>query len=520
MIEKRRIVTNAASSIVQTIVAGAILAALYRYLLDTIGVDQLGVWSLVLAMSSMIQVANLGLTGSIVKSIADYDARGDQVSVVLTIQTAIITVAVAGLVFIGCAYPGAQYYFSFAIQGESYDDALQILPLALIAFWVLMVTSVYQSGMYGCQLIVERNGILIAESISHLALCMVLAPRFGLLGLAYARAAQNVTTLGLSIVCLRRRLPSLPLFPCRWDGRLFKEMVGYATSFQAISLLVMLADPMTKAFLARYGSVSLVGYYEMASKLVQIFRSLIVNANQVLVPAFANLGQVQPWRVSELYLKSSCMVTYLALPSFGLLIVSTPLISEVWIGRMEPIFVWAMVWLCAGWLLNTLAVPAYFASLGTGEMRVNVVSHVVMTISNILLAIHLGKIAGGLGVVAGWAIALGVGGVSLNLLYCNQKSIALGSLISRDDRTLGAYVLFGLGASYLGWQVFPTAWEVLLPALGAPVTWGLILTSVVTILTYLAILTLPIGKHSIRNDLQRCMVGAFSRKPAGQVHCD
>ncbi|WP_413934480.1 lipopolysaccharide biosynthesis protein [Nitrospira sp. BLG_1] len=518
MIEKRRIVTNAASSIAQIVVSGATLAMLYRYLLETLGVAQLGIWSLVLAMSSMIQVANFGFTGSIVKNIADYDAKGDKHTVVIAIQTAIITVAGLSLVLIGCAYPAAKYYLSFAVEGQAYHDALNVLPLALVAFWILMITSIYQSGMYGCQLIAQRNGVLIAEGISHLTLCIFLAPRYGLLGLAYARVAQNILTLVASIVFLKNHLPLLPVFPCRWSRTLLREMAGYATSFQVISFLVMLADPITKALLSRFGSVSLVGYYEMGSKLVQLFRSLIVNANQVLVPAFANLKQLNPQKVSELYLASSHIVIYLAVPSFGLLAICAPLVSELWIGHNEPAFVWSMVMLCAGWLVNTLSAPAYFASLGTGEMRINVMSHVVMTIANIVLALSLGQVIGGLGVVAGWAIALGIGGLWLNICYCNQKSIAFGNLISRDDRTLGLYVVFGLGASHLTWQVLPKSWGTLLPALGMPAAWGPILTSAVTILGYLAILALQIWKHSIRSDLQRWLVSAFAKEPTLQGH--
>lgn len=520
MLENRRIATSAMSSIAQIIVSGIALAVLYRYLLETIGVAQLGTWSLVLAMSSMIQITNLGLTGSIVKNIADHDAKGDKHSIELSIQTAAITVAILSAGLIGCAYPVAKYYFGFAIEGQPYQDALEVLPLALIAFWILMVTGIYQSGMYGCQLIVQRNGVLIAESISHVVLCMLLAPRYGLLGLAYARVVQNMITLVASMVLLKSHLPSLPWLPHRWDRGLFREMIGYATSFQAISLLVMLSDPITKAFLSRFGSVSLVGYYEMANKLVQIFRSLIVNAIQVLVPMFANLRQVQPQRVLGLYFKSSRIVTYLAIPGFSFLIVCAPLISELWIGRDEPIFVWSTILLCVGWLVNTLSAPAYFASLGTGEMRINLLSHIVMTGANILLALSLGLAIGGLGVVVGWAIALVIGGVLLNSLYCSKNSILLNSLILRDDRTLISYIVSSLGISFLGWQILPEVVEGWLAALNAPNAWGATVTNAIIILVYLASLIIPMWKHPMRNDIQRWLVGLFARKTALQVSLD
>jgi O-antigen/teichoic acid export membrane protein len=512
MIEKPGIVKNAGSSVVQIMISGIALVVLYRYLLETIGVAQLGVWSLVLAVSSMIQVANFGLTGSIVKNIADYDGRGDKHSMIRAIQTAAITVALLTLALIACAYPGATYYLSFAMEGQSYHDALEVLPLALVAFWILMVTSIYQSGLYGCQLIVQRNGILIAESISHLVLCVLLAPRYGLLGLAYARVAQNVITLLTSMAFLKKHLPELPLLPYQWDRKLFKEMVGYAASFQVISLLVMLSDPVTKALLSRFGSVSMVGYYEMANKLVQLFRSVIVNANQVLVPAFAHLKQLQLQKITELYLRSSHLVVYLALPGFGLLAICAPLVSELVIGRYEPVFVYSTMLLCAGWLANTLAVPAYYACLGTGEMRINIVSHAGMTVLNILLGLTFGQLIGGLGVVMSWAIALGLGGILLNVLYYRKNSIPIASLISGPDRMLTSYCAAGLAVAYVGWLMLPGAWGLLLPIFDLRMTWEPFFTSGMMIVAYIAIISFPMWNHSMRKDLQRWVSGAFERR--------
>lgn len=514
MIHKRRIVGNAASSIAQIIVSGATLLVLYRYLLETIGVEQLGVWSLVLAMSSMVQVANFGLTGSIVKHIADHDAKGEKRNVAIAIETAAITVAVLSLALIACAYPAAKYYLAYAMEGTLYDDAMAILPLGLMAFWILMVTNIYHSGLYGCQLISKRNGLLIAESISHLALCLLLAPRYGLLGLAYARAGQNLITLMASMAILKGHLAPLSFFPYRWEKRVFVAMVAYATSFQVISLLTMLSDPITKALLSKLGSVSMVGYYEMAAKLIQLFRSLIVNANQVLVPTFANLNQLLPHKVSELYVKSSRLVTFLALPGFGLLMICAPSVSELWIGRHEPVFVWSIILLSFGWLINTLAVPAYFACLGTGEMGINVISHLAMTLLNLFLGLSLGIVWGGLGVVAGWAVALAIGGLLLIIFYCRRHSIALDRLISGDDRAILIYFITGLAVASLSWQILPKTFEVWLPTVGAPSALGSAIISGITISVYFAVMTPAMWNHGTRNDLQRWLTGSFSKDNA------
>ena len=64
---RKQVFLNARVSIAQTIVVGLVLFILYRYLLATIGVEQLGLWSVVLASTSISRISELGLSGSVVK---------------------------------------------------------------------------------------------------------------------------------------------------------------------------------------------------------------------------------------------------------------------------------------------------------------------------------------------------------------------------------------------------------------------------------------------------------------------
>ena len=90
-IQKRRVFINATMSIVQIILVSGVFFFLYRFLLKTIGVEQLGIWSLVLATTSITQVVNFGLSGSVVKFVAKYAARGEDRNISAVIQTAAIS---------------------------------------------------------------------------------------------------------------------------------------------------------------------------------------------------------------------------------------------------------------------------------------------------------------------------------------------------------------------------------------------------------------------------------------------
>ena len=299
--QKQKILINAITSITQIVLIAVILFLLYRFLLDTIGIEQLGIWSLVIATTSVTQIANFGLSGSVAKFVAKYVAREEAENVSGVIQTASISVAVIIGTILLFTYPVIKWLLGLIIPVDSLRIALYILPYALLALWLLMITSIFQGGLDGYQRIYFRNLLLVGGALLNVVLCYILAPKYGLAGVAYARVIQVLTILVCSWLLLKKCLPTLPLFPFKWNRSIFKEVIGYGVNFQIISISVMLCDPITKALLSKFGGLSMVGYYEMASRMVGQFRALIVSANQVLVPAIADLKEKTPERIHSVY---------------------------------------------------------------------------------------------------------------------------------------------------------------------------------------------------------------------------
>ena len=442
--QKRQILINAVMSVTQIVVISGVLFILYKFLLKTIGVEQLGIWSLVLATTSVAQIANFGLTGSVVKFVAKYIAREEDENVSGVLQTAAISVAgFVGLVLL-IGYPILKWVLGLVVPDEFLPLALSILPYALLALWVMVITIIFQAGLDGYQRIDQRSLLLMGGAVLHLLLCFILAPTYGLMGVAYARVIQNFTILLTSWLLLKRQLPLLPFFPYKCDKNIFKEIIGYAINFQVISVTTMLYDPITKALLSKFGGLSIVGYYEMASRMVQQFRALIVSANQVLVPAIADLEEKTPEKIQSVYLTSYQLLFYFVLPLYSLIIVCTPIISELWIGHYERVFVIFGTLLAIGWFLNILAAPAYFVYLGTGELRWNVVSHIAIGLLNASLGFLLGVFYNGIGVVVAWVFSLALGSSIIYLSYHMRHKIPLIELLPKESRTIILSCLIGL----------------------------------------------------------------------------
>ena len=441
--QKRQVLINAIFSVIQILVIGIVIFVLYRFLLDTIGVKQLGIWSLVLATTSMAQIANFGLSGSVVKFVAKYLARDESKKVPEVIQTAVISLGIfVGLILL-VSYPLIKKVLVSVVPDDFLPLALSILPYALLALWLMMIFSVFQAGLDGCQRIDSRSVVLMGSSILNLFLCFILVPSYGLMGVAYARVLQMSIILSVTWVLLKRYI-RLPVIPCRWNKQLFKEIVRYGVKYQTISVTIMFYDPITKALLSKFGGLSMVGYYEMANRMVQQFRAIIVSANQVLFPAIADLKEKEPEKIHSVYQTSYQLLFYLALPMYSLIIVSLPLISRLWIGRYESIFVIFGILLTVGRFLNTLAGPAYFAYLGIGELRWNVVSHLTTAILNLLLGFLLGFYFGGNGVVIAWAISLALGSNIICLSYHIRYKIPLIELVPKSSRATSIICLIGI----------------------------------------------------------------------------
>ncbi|HTR45903.1 MAG TPA: lipopolysaccharide biosynthesis protein [Verrucomicrobiae bacterium] len=413
----RRIVLNALTTCGQTVGSAAVLFLLYRFLIRSIGIERVGIWSLVLATTSVVWLANQGFSASLVRFVARYSAREQPVDVSLLIQTAVISMALAAGLIACALYPAALWFLHRILPPRNFPEARAILPFALFSLWFTVIEAILQAALSGRELIAECNYLEMAGSASYLLLALALVPRHGLPGLACAQAVQSGAIVLITWVLLCRRVGALPPFPRRWSRAHFRELAAYGLHFQIITASQALREPVTKALITKFGGLAFTGLYDLAARAVMTLRETIAQANQVLIPTVASLSERDPASVPKIYRESYRLVFFLAVPAFACLAVASPLISRVWIGRCEPAFVEFVVLLSAAWLVNVLCNSAYVLSLGTGALRWVSTGCVATVILNC-----------GLGFLAGrWAAPLGRGGIAVG---CTAAfSLAIGYVI-------------------------------------------------------------------------------------------
>ena len=455
---KKRISINIISTILQVLVVGVVYLFLYKFLLESLGIEKLGVWSIILATSSIANLANFGITSGLVKFIADYNAKKNLKDIPKLIFTALVSIIILFFLIVIIIYFFSKVILGFVVEQKYLSLALEILPYSLLCLFINSVGGIFTSTLEGFQKNYVKNFLFLFSSVFLLLSSYYLVPIYQLKGVAIAQVLQSVIILVGSLLFVINTSQLAIFNKWNWDYKIFRELINYGAKFQVISVFQMLYEPITKGLISKFGGLAVLGYYEMAARLVNQVRALIVNANQVMVPVVAHTNSTQKENLKELYNKMMSITFFVNVLLISVLLIFTPIISILWIGHWEPIFVFSMLLLSTSIFVNILIGPAYFSCVGEGNLNLILKSQIMIGILNLILGYVLGYYFSGKGVIVSWAISVAISSFYLFYNYQKEKDIPLTNLFTKYNVilffvsvlvTIFSFVLYNVFASYI-----------------------------------------------------------------------
>ena len=313
---KNLVLRNALISIVQVVLTTATLFLLYRYLIWILGVESLGIWSIVMASSTALSLGEVGLSRSIIKYVAKYLALGNNQIAREILQTGVISLSIILAIILFIIYPFLVWLFPLIFPTSSLELANTLLPFSLLYIWLNTLNRAFQAGLDGCMRTDLRGALVILGNLIFVVLVILLVPQFGLIGLVYAQLLQAITMILLGWGLLRTILDELPTIPYIWNLNHFREMIRYGANVQIIGLSVMMFEPVSKILLGKFGSLSMAGYYEIAQRLVSQTRAILLAANQALIPVVAHFFEINENRIRSIYRIDYKLLSYISFPAF------------------------------------------------------------------------------------------------------------------------------------------------------------------------------------------------------------
>jgi O-antigen/teichoic acid export membrane protein len=428
---------NAAWAIAEVAASALVLFFLYRVIVGQLGVKALGIWSLVLATTSLGRLADLGTAAGLGRFVAIAGARQEKDKTIVYVETAIITNLLLYSAIALVLWAPAFYALSLTTSGEVLAMARALLPFSLLSFVLIGVASATTGAIVGQQRSDQKSMIVIAGLILQFLASVALVPYGGLRGLAWAQIAQYALVISLGWMLFLRNYRGSWTFrlPHRWHREVFRELIGFGAKLQAATIISFLLDPTVKFLMSTYGGLEALGFFEMAQRLVQQVRQLIVMPNQVLMPGFAHLMETQPQRIEPLYHRAMTLSLVGGFALLGSVALASPIICYLWTGRITAIFVQFTVILAASWFANLVAAPAYLLGVASGRIGWNLWGHLASLTGTLVVGILLGRSFGAIGIAIGAGSMLALG--SLFSMYGNCHMLGLHPLPGiRDFRLL------------------------------------------------------------------------------------
>lgn len=447
---KSKIIFNAISAIIQVVIVGIVYFILYKFILTQLGIELLGVWSLIVASTSVVSVANFGISSSIVRFVSTYIAskRTDLINK-LVFTSLIFILSTYTLLSIIVYFLGTRL-LHFIIDDHFISIAITLLPFSLISLIINATSGVFNSAIDGIQKNYIKSYIIIFSSIVLLVLSILLTPKFGILGLVYAQIGQAIFVLTLTYIFFIKLFQTPLNIRWNWDSMIFKEIFNYGFKIQIASILEMTLEPISKFLLSKFGGLTMVGYYEMAARLLVQLRSLITSATQVIIPVVAEAKENNPNNITILYTKVFSIVLYLNILLTTFIVVSAPVISLIWIDHYESIFVNVLILGSLSMFFNISSTPAYFNYMGEGKINWILIAIFISFSTNIILGYFLGLNFGGIGVVISSSIALVLNAILIISSFQRFKEIKTLNLLSCFDlKLIISAVIFMIFSNYV-----------------------------------------------------------------------
>jgi O-antigen/teichoic acid export membrane protein len=462
-VKKRLVLLNVTTSGAQVVFIGLVYFLLYRYLLSRIGVELLGVWSVVLSTSSLANLANFGVADSVVRFVALYTTDGNNIRIKQLIFTASLFLLLLFILIATVIYPCAHLILKTVLPEKFIHDGLTLLPFSLVCLIINAINGVYASVLDGMQKNYIRNAIFSCSSILLLVGAYLLVPKYHLIGVAIAQIAQSVFTLITCLVIIIIRLKYNP-FKWNWDKPIFKQIFSYGMKFQFISLAAMLNEPLTKIFLGKFGGMAFAGYYEMANRLLMQARGIIVSATQSLVPVMVNLGKND---IAVFYRRVFSNILFFALSIMGIIAISSRLISFYWIGSYQPVFCYTLILLALSLFINLLNAPPYFYYMASGNLNILIKTHIILGVLNLALSYVFGYFWGGCGVVYGWFFSVLISSFYLIGKFNTMYNVTLMSLFKNFNIVfitfiIGAILINHLFAPSIDFRLYDAAYLIIM----------------------------------------------------------
>jgi O-antigen/teichoic acid export membrane protein len=419
-------------------------------LIDGMGKERFGLLGIIWMGVGYFSLFDLGLGLALTKLVAERmgsDRHDDFGPIIWTALSIILVVGVIGaLVILLGAGPMVQHVLNVAPQFQG--EAIAAFCILAAGLPVVVISAALVGLLQAHQCFATITAVRIPLGVLTFAgpmLTVLFTPSlvWATIVLLLSRTIAMIAYFAAA-ASVRHELRT-PTLPCRKHMGPLLHFGGWLTVTNIVGPLMTYLD---RFFIGAVLSMTAVAYYvtpyEVLSRMQMLPRSIM----GVLFPAMSTAIASDRERLVELYNQSSWVLIFLMLPiSCGFFLLA-PEALDIWLGHEFRVAATPVVqWLALGWMINTLARPAFTVLQISGRPDLLAKAHLAEIIPYLLALWYFTNAFGIAGTAATWSLRVFVDTVIINEL-ARWKLPEIERMVART-RLIFLAILAGFAIAWL-----------------------------------------------------------------------
>ena len=441
--------------------AGFVVSAAYMFVLVPVavrylGMEQYGLWTIVMAITGYIGLADLGLSTSFVTYISRFVAVHAYDDAVRVVYLGVVFYIGVTLLMFGVSLTASSWLFDFLrLAPAQVSAARTALLLAVALFGVTSISGVFGNTLAAIQRMDVVNGIvMLTLAVKLVVIVLVLVNGGGVAGLLVADVVVTAAGIPVFLLFTRRFLPGIHLGWKGYDHRLMMTLLRFGAQLQVSRLSELVQNHFDKLLLTRYVGLQSAAMYDFGSRPAGRAKQLPVTAIASLVAAVSALdAREDNARIHAALVRATRYLAILAAPLFGIIVALALPLMQVWLGPGHEQAALTLQLLSTGFFVSVVVSALSLISQGRGEPQFQMRAMLIQVILNIALSLTLVLTFGYYGAVAGTTISSIAGGLFFFWLYGRRlMRHPLRFLVSLIWKPVGVAVLISVvGGVSFGW---------------------------------------------------------------------
>ena len=401
----RNVLTNWGSTLIGTIVGLIMMPFVIHHLGDV----KYGIWVLIMNFTGYLGLLDLGVSGSIVKYVAEFKARNDRDGLNEVCSTAFHIYLICGVIaFVIATIIAFHFVPFFKIPLEQLSEAKYVTLIVGLQIGLTLPLGFFSGYMRGIQrydlIAIIRMTFLLIRS---LFIVVFLLMGHGLVSLALIHLASTILSGAVRIAYVYRTNPDLKLKILLINKEKVRLLGHYSLFLFLYYLATRMIFAMDSLIIGYYLSAAAVTFYAIPQRLIDYVRILIM-ATGVVQPTVSHFnaeGKID--KIQSLLISGTKYSLMIALPVGASYVFVGEEFVTLWIGPRYASMTYPVL------VILTFGIIAYISQINSSRVLQGLAMHTVTAyvaiceaITNLILSIILVYKYGMVGVAIGTMIPM------------------------------------------------------------------------------------------------------------------